>query len=124
MLLEPDSKPPPAPPTQGLSHSFLGAASGGAPSSPDTYLVLVIPAHDQVVPVSASRMLAGQAEAAVPRRVGELRWVGAQGGTCEGRAWGISADTAAYSGRWRVEATCSGHRHDIQQLHPHLVMAP
>ena len=45
----------------------------------------------------------------MPRRVGELRWVGAQESTCEGRAWGISADTAAYSGRWRVEATCSGH---------------
>lgn len=34
-------------------------------SSPDAYLVLAIPAHDQVILVAALRVLGGQAEAAV-----------------------------------------------------------
>lgn len=51
------------------------------PFQPDAYLVLAVPAHDQVILVTACRMLGGQAEAAVPwqregQRVGELHWAG------------------------------------------------
>lgn len=76
VLLEPNSTP-----TQHLSHPLPGTGTcragpgeapwaglgpecpaqapgsvefPGSPFSPDTYLVLAIPAHDQVVPVSAS----------------------------------------------------------------------
>lgn len=57
------------------------------PFQPDAYLVLAVPAHNQVILVTACRMLRGQAEAAVPwqgqgQQVGELHWAGkgVQGG--------------------------------------------
>lgn len=68
-----------------MSPSGCRVGLAGSPSSPDAYLVLAIPAREQVLPVAASRALGGQVEAAVSRQgqrhpVGELHWVEAQGG--------------------------------------------
>lgn len=94
------------------------------PFQPDAYLVLAVPAHDQVILVTACRMLGGQAEAAVPwqgegQRVGELHWAGrgAQaGGMHQLEAKRVQGAT--------LGATHARNLHKIQKLSPHLVPMP
>ena len=115
---------------QGRAPSAPLRPQGGLPrhpSSPDAYLVFAIPAHDQVIVVAASRMLGGQAEAAVLRqgerqRVGELHW---RRGHREGQEHELRTSARGREGTGgHFGATRSGNLHKIQKLHPHLVPIP